>query len=142
MFASASVVLYLHGDRECTPDHFADFGSFGGVPNTVLRICIGRSGNDLDKVIPLAYVAIVVGNAGDEGLKKLRDAVDTAYAPATLLVVLEGDTKHEQVSRVIPAAVGHTTLDGQAVAYVCDRQMCALPVTEAEALKQILTVER
>ena len=89
-----------------------------------------------------AYVAIVVGNTGDERLKILRDAVDTAYAPATLLVVLEGDTAHEEVSRVIPAAVGHTTLDGQAVAYVCDRQMCALPITEAAALTEMLAVHR
>jgi len=89
-----------------------------------------------------AYIAIIVGNPGDADLKMLRDAVDTAYAPATLLVVLEGDTAHEEISGVIPAAVGHTTLDGEAVAHVCDRQMCALPITEADALVEMISTRR
>ena len=86
-----------------------------------------------------AYIAIVVGQPGDDAVQSLRDAVDTAYSPATLLVVLEGDEAHETASRLIPAAVGHTTLDGKAVAYVCDRQMCALPITDATALQSAIS---
>ena len=86
-----------------------------------------------------AYIAIVVGQPGDSALKSLRDAVDTSYAPATVLVVLEGDVGHEEASEIIPAAIGHTTLNGEAVAYVCDRQLCALPITDAEALRSMIT---
>jgi len=86
-----------------------------------------------------SYVAILVGEPGDPVLQALRDAVDETYSPGTLLVVLEGDEGHESIADVIPAATGHTTLDGSAVAYVCDRQMCALPITDAASLVAMLS---
>lgn len=48
------------------------------------------------------------------------------------------DNKREELLGVVPVAREHSLLDGQAGAYVCDRQMCALPTGDPTELRNLL----
>jgi uncharacterized protein YyaL (SSP411 family) len=65
------------------------------------------------------------------------ETVHQRYLPNKVLVVACPDHADE-LSQRIPLLVGRTQIDGAATAYVCENYTCQLPVTEPEALRELL----
>ena len=84
------------------------------------------------------YVTVVVGAPEEEGTKALLKVLDGIYAPGNLVVYLSTNTSHEGLLEAVPVARDHSLQDGHAGAYVCDREMCALPTGDPEGLRSLL----
>ncbi len=80
---------------------------------------------------------VIVGAADDGATDALRNEVASRVLPATVSVcVTPGDRGAEGL--VTSLVEGRSLVDGQAAAYVCERYVCAAPVTEADALGALL----
>lgn len=103
---------------------FADVSPFGYVlPEMMSALMTGDDGPPL---------FIVVG----EDAATVRTMVDIArdyYIPG-LLVVHVDPTKPENVTRKV--ALEQKTIEGKVTAYVCQRQVCKLPMTAPEQLRK------
>ena len=84
------------------------------------------------------FVTVVVGAPGKEDTEALLGVIDGVYAPGNMVVYLSSDDEHEQLLQAIPVARDHALLNAGAVAYVCDREMCALPTSDPEELRELL----
>ena len=72
-----------------------------------------------------------------DGLKPMLDALRRFNPFAVVSVVGKG---YERMAKLTPGAAGNIPVDGRAAAYVCTRAGCRPPVTDPEALKEMLTV--
>jgi len=73
-------------------------------------------------------IAISAIDPADDGAKRMAEAVWSRYLPNRVLAV--GRTAETSV----PLLKERPPKDGQATAYVCERFVCAAPVTDPEAL--------
>ena len=84
------------------------------------------------------FVTVIVGAPGAEDTEALLQVVDGVYAPGNLVVYLPTDAAHGDLLQAVPVARDHSLLEGRAGAYVCDREMCALPTGDPEGLRTLL----
>ncbi len=70
---------------------------------------------------------------GDGDADRLLDVVFGGYRPNQVVAFVRDGNNAD-----IPLLAGRTSLDGQAIAYVCGNFVCHLPVTEPEALTEEL----
>lgn len=102
---------------------FADVTPFGYVlPEMLSALVIGDAGPPL---------LIVVGD-DISGVNKLLDIARDYYVPGLLIVHVD-PTKPETVTR--KAALQQKAIDGKVTAYICQRQVCKLPMTDPEQLR-------
>lgn len=77
---------------------------------------------------------VVLGNRQAPRTREMLTAVHSLFLPNKTLVCLE-----PQQGETLPSVfAGKTQLDGKVTAYVCENFTCSLPVTDAEALTQLL----
>ena len=75
----------------------------------------------------------IVGAPGDPATRVLLDVTHGRYLPNKVLA--GGDLQEvEQAADQVPLLQGRALSDGRPTAYVCQRYVCQLPVTEPEAL--------
>jgi hypothetical protein len=60
IYTGAGVIFYLLGDGKFTPDNGSDLSAISVIPETSISVCIGGRGDDLDEVIPVAYLASLI----------------------------------------------------------------------------------
>jgi uncharacterized protein len=79
---------------------------------------------------------IVVLRGSDEDTQKLTDEVWKRYLPNK--VVSLADAGDPSASQAIPLLNGRELVAGRATAYVCQRQTCSAPVSDSDALRNLL----
>ena len=91
----------------------------------------------LDLALAAPREIAVVGAADDEATADLLSAIFQHYLPnKAVAYAAPNDTA---ASATIPLLAGRQTLNGKAQAYVCRQFVCAAPVTDAAALRALLT---
>jgi uncharacterized protein YyaL (SSP411 family) len=93
----------------------------------------GRALCALDLFIgPVNQIAIV-GDPTAKDTRALADVTTSEYRPnAVLAVAAPGD---ERTARTVPLLRDRAAREGRATAYVCERFVCKLPVTDVESLR-------
>ncbi len=79
---------------------------------------------------------VVVGVRGNPATESLLAAVHRRYVPNRAVLVVDESRRTSEAD--LPLAVGKTSVNGQATAYVCHRQACSAPVTESQQLEMLL----
>jgi uncharacterized protein YyaL (SSP411 family) len=77
----------------------------------------------------------IVGHADDPRTYALRAAVDAVFDPALVVVVAD---PRDPLAATVPILSGRGLVDGRPAAYVCERMVCARPVTDRAALVALL----
>jgi uncharacterized protein YyaL (SSP411 family) len=80
---------------------------------------------------------VLLGPTDRPDTQALRRAVHAVYLPNRTLTVV--DPQRADAPPVPEAARGKTMLNGRATAYVCRRFTCSAPVTDADALRTLLS---
>ena len=90
----------------------------------------------LDLYLSRVLEVAVVGDRGSEGARRLAHEVWRRFIPGHVMAAgLPGDPATE----AIPLLAGRPTVDGVPAAYVCERFVCKIPVTEPAELAAQLT---
>ena len=78
---------------------------------------------------PPRQIVIVASDDADDTARLVRQA-QSRYAPGTALVLLPTVGADPWLLERMPTIEGMTTVDGNAVAYVCENFTCERPVTQ------------
>ncbi|MFB3825720.1 MAG: thioredoxin domain-containing protein [Bryobacteraceae bacterium] len=81
---------------------------------------------------------ILAGGAGGPDTAALLHAAHAPFAPAKILLLLNGDRARGVISGCLPAVLQMSKAGGKAAAYVCEDYTCRLPVSEPEKLTELL----
>ena len=93
----------------------------------------------LDLYLGPAYEVAIVGDPKSPDTKKLVDeVVRTRWRPNLVLAVAA--SSDSDAARTVPLLLDRAEIDRKATAYVCQRFVCRLPVTEPSALAGALDV--
>jgi uncharacterized protein YyaL (SSP411 family) len=93
----------------------------------------GRLLGVLDGFLAPSQEVAIVGDPADAATQALLAEVRRRYLPHTVLAL-----KRPGDESVLPLLQGRDLVDGRPAAYVCTNYACRLPVTDAEALAQLL----
>jgi uncharacterized protein YyaL (SSP411 family) len=95
---------------------------------------LGQALSALDLYVSKSREVAIVAEPGAEDTDRLVREVHGRFLPNVVLAVgpSEGDGS-------IPLLAGRAAVDGKATAYVCERFVCQMPVTDPEALVAQLT---
>ncbi|MFQ5457567.1 MAG: thioredoxin domain-containing protein, partial [Myxococcota bacterium] len=91
--------------------------------------------------LPKEIVLVKATPEGDAGplLAELR----RAFVPNRVIAVTAGGEAASKLAQTVPLAEGKTAIDGKTTAYVCEREVCALPTSDPEVFaKQIGSVRK
>jgi uncharacterized protein YyaL (SSP411 family) len=88
----------------------------------------------LDYVLAHPREVSIVGDAQAADTRALLDACATGYRPHQIIAL--GEPGVEPVT--VPVLEGRGPIDGRAAAYVCVDSVCRAPVTEPEALLELI----
>ena len=82
---------------------------------------------------------VLVGAAGSDRLRALRDALSRRYLPFAIEIPVEPGARQDALAERLPFVGAMTPADGGAAAYVCRDFTCRQPVHEPDALVEELT---
>jgi uncharacterized protein YyaL (SSP411 family) len=97
----------------------------------------GQALSALDAYLASTKEIVIIGDPQAAATQTLLEMIYGHYLPNKVLVVTRPD-QVEGLSQRVPLLVGRTQIDGAATAYVCENYACQLPVTEPEALLNLL----
>jgi uncharacterized protein YyaL (SSP411 family) len=80
---------------------------------------------------------VIVGEKEDETTKAMLRAVQETFSPFKTIIQLNSQNRDYFAQR-LPFTSSMSTQDGKATAYVCQDFACGQPVTDVEALRQVL----
>jgi uncharacterized protein YyaL (SSP411 family) len=79
----------------------------------------------------------IVGPIDDPATRSLVEAARAEAGPGA--VIARGDPEDEEAASAVPLLAGRPSVDGRPAAYVCRDFACRAPVTDPDALREILT---
>jgi uncharacterized protein YyaL (SSP411 family) len=93
--------------------------------------------NDLPKEI------VIVKRAPDADAGPLLAEFRNVFVPNRVIVLTAEGEEAEKLAKTIPLATGKGAIEGKTTAYVCEKQVCALPTSDPEVFaKQIAKVRK
>jgi uncharacterized protein YyaL (SSP411 family) len=96
---------------------------------------------DFKNDFPKEIVIVKPSPEADAG--PLLEKIRTTYVPNKVLVVITEGDEADALAKLIPLAKGKVALEGRPTAYVCEKQVCALPTSDPEVFeKQIARVRK
>jgi uncharacterized protein YyaL (SSP411 family) len=81
---------------------------------------------------------IVAGEPNAADTRELLRTVHARFLPNRIVLLLDSDQTRAALAQGAPAVAAMHKLDGRAAAYVCRNFACQLPVSEAQALVELL----
>lgn len=81
---------------------------------------------------------IIAGNPASQETKALLQAVHERFIPNKILMLADGGTQQEKLAKYFAFIDSLVPVDGKATAYICENNVCALPVNTIELVKQQL----
>ena len=82
---------------------------------------------------------VLAGDPETEAFGRLHEVVRSRFLPrATRIVHPNAGTAREKIEKLIPALAPYAPVGGEPAAYVCERFACGLPITEPDALAELL----
>ncbi|MNI81424.1 hypothetical protein D3C73_1380360 [compost metagenome] len=85
---------------------------------------------------------VLSGKAEDPALHGMLAHVQQAYLPDATLIVNWSGSDGDALHKLLPHLADKPAVDGQATAYECRNFACRAPVTNPEAVKELLRTGR
>ena len=86
---------------------------------------------------------VLAGSADDPDVLQMRRIMETRFLPRTEVVARPADpAEAKALEALVPWTAGRVPASGKASAYICESQVCGLPVTEVETLKRAVEAWR
>jgi uncharacterized protein YyaL (SSP411 family) len=85
-----------------------------------------------------AHEVVIAGDAEAEDTVGMLQALRTAFLPNTVTLFRPVDMDNPPVDRIAPFVKTHEKKGSKATAYVCTNTACTAPVTEVEAMLELL----
>ena len=85
-----------------------------------------------------AHEVVIAGDAEAEDTAGMLQALRTAFLPNTVTLFRPVDVDNPSVDRIAPFVKTHEKKGSKATAYVCTNTACTAPVTEVEAMLELL----
>jgi uncharacterized protein YyaL (SSP411 family) len=85
-----------------------------------------------------AHEVVIAGDAEAEDTAGMLRALRTAFLPNTVTLFRPVDVDNPSVDRIAPFVKTHEKKGSKATAYVCTNTACTAPVTEVEAMLELL----
>jgi uncharacterized protein YyaL (SSP411 family) len=92
----------------------------------------------IDSPSPSASPARTSGATSNEGTKALLKEVHRHFLPNTILILADGGDGQKFFAEKNEAIGAMSPVDGKPAAYVCENFTCKAPVTDAQALRELL----
>jgi len=89
----------------------------------------------LDFYLSPAKEIVIAGKRGMADTEKLIEVVNSVYHPNTITAFSDADIPENKKTELTR---GRKMVDGKAVAYICENNVCKLPVTSIEKLSEFL----
>ena len=81
---------------------------------------------------------VVAGGPKQADTRQMLDVVGRLFLPEAVWVYRPEGPEATEVEKLIPYVREHRALGGKAAAYVCQNYACRAPVTNPEALREVL----
>ncbi len=95
----------------------------------------GESLNALDMLVSGHQEVAIIGAADDERTRALLHIVHEVYRPNVITALAASDVAGEDA---VPLLSQRVMRDGVPTVYVCRNFVCAMPVTEPDAMRNLL----
>ena len=82
---------------------------------------------------------VIAGEKDNADTKKLLSEVRAHYLPSATLILADQSEGQKYLGEKLEAIRAMKKVDGKAAAYVCENFTCKVPVTDANALRKLLT---
>jgi uncharacterized protein YyaL (SSP411 family) len=83
-------------------------------------------------------LVVVAATGGDDGNRELLQQLHALSMPGAAELTVTAPASPTAAQPSIAALDGKSTIDGKSAAYVCIGPECSLPVTSAEALRNLI----
>jgi uncharacterized protein YyaL (SSP411 family) len=127
---------------------FGDSRGYSTVAEDTIKSVSERIGSHPDSA-PELLVALITSRAkpievviaGDprkEDTRAMLTAVNSLFIPGKMVVLVDNDVSRKRLARHLPFIASVKRIDNTATAYVCTDNTCKPPVTDPEAVKNLL----
>jgi uncharacterized protein len=96
----------------------------------------------LDLAAGPSYEIIVVGQTPDPAQSELLRALRSTYLPHQVTIFSSSNDTTGEKNQLAPFIQGMVCIEGKETAYICTNQACQAPLTDPEAMLEILTGHR
>jgi uncharacterized protein YyaL (SSP411 family) len=91
----------------------------------------------LDHALGPSHELVIAGTKGGPDTQAMVNAYRSRFLPSAVLI-LKPDDGSESIVDMAPYVRQYCAVNGQATAYVCSNQVCAVPTTDPEKLLELL----
>jgi uncharacterized protein YyaL (SSP411 family) len=81
---------------------------------------------------------LIAGNPTSRDTRELLRQVNARFLPNKILLLADGGTGQEQLTRWLPFVAGAHRMKDRATAYVCENYVCKLPTSDPDVLARLL----
>ena len=81
---------------------------------------------------------VIAGDRKSEDTRRLLKTAHSFYNPAKIVLLVDNAATRKMLAANLPFIAFIKTVNGKAAAYVCTERSCSLPVTDADALAEML----
>ena len=127
---------------------FGDSRGYSTVAEDTIKSVSERIGSHPDSAAELLVALItsrvkpievvIAGDRSTEDTRAMLTAVNSLFIPGKMVVLVDNDVSRERLARHLPFMASVRRIDNTATAYVCTDNTCKPPVTDPEAVKNLL----
>ena len=92
----------------------------------------------LDFVIGPSFEIVIVGNKDKQETQKIIQSINSIYLPNKVIILKEPDIKNSLIEGLIPFIKDYNQIKNKVTIYICKNQICQLPITDIEKMKEFL----
>jgi hypothetical protein len=127
----------ITGDVEMDERAHEIFRAFCG-PADAMPTAFTHFLSGLDFAIGPASEVVIAGNMGHSDTRALLNALRSNYVPNKIVVFHPEHSDQPDIETIAPYVQPHTSINGQATAYVCTNFTCSLPTNDPEQMMGLL----
>ncbi|MGB6011154.1 MAG: hypothetical protein WBI57_07790, partial [Desulfobacterales bacterium] len=127
---------------------FGDSRGYSTVAEDTIKSVSERIGSHPDSAPELLVALItsrakpievvIAGDPSKEDTRAMLTAVNSLFIPGKMVVLVDNDVSRKRLARHLPFIASVKRIDNTATAYVCTDNTCKPPVTDPEAVKNLL----
>lgn len=92
----------------------------------------------LDFVIGPSFEIVIVGDKDKQETQKIIQSINSIYLPNKVIILKEPDIKNSLIEELIPFIKDYNQIKNKVTIYICKNQICQLPITDIEKMKEFL----
>jgi len=92
----------------------------------------------LDFAIGPSFEIVIVGDKDKQETQKIIQSIYSIYLPNKVIILKEPDIKNSLIEELIPFIKDYNQIKNKVTIYICKNQICQLPITDIEKMKEFL----